>query len=461
MPFLSDIVILQTEILLNCTMKIQLSDHFNYKKLILFTLPSMLMMIASSIYCMVDGYCVSNFIGKEALAAVNLIMPFPVICSTIGMMLGTGGSALIARTLGKQGQERANKLFSMVVSVSIIVGLLISIIGFIFIPDISLLLGANDSLLPYCITYGRIFMLALVPFTLEGLFQTLLITAEKPNLGLIFVVVSGVCNISLDFLFLGYYDCGIEGAAWATLISSMIGGVGPLIYFLLPQNSLLHLTSPMFDCKALIEICWNGSSEMINNVSGSVCAILYNLQLMKLIGEDGVAAYGVIMYVNFIFLSIFGGYMMGLESIVAYHYGAENHDEVKNLRRRSILLTCLFGIVMFIFAEICAPFFVKTFVGYDALLSEISTHAFRLYAIAFLVMGFNGLTSSFFTALGNGKLSATISFCRTFVFEISSVIFLPLIIGIDGVWLSLTVAECCCLLVSWYFYQKYKKQNIY
>lgn len=446
---------------MSTTMKIQLSDHFDYKRLILFSIPSILMMIFSSLYSMVDGYCVSNFVGKDALASVNLIMPFPIICSTIGMMLSTGGAAYIARTLGQQKNERANGIFSLVVITSILIGLIGSVIGFVFIPNIAVFLGANEVLLPYCIIYGRIFMLSILPFTLQVIFQVLFVTAERPRLGLFFILLSGMTNIVLDFLLLGKFHMGIDGAAWATFISCMIGCFGPLCYFMKSNDCILHLTRPIWDWRALIDICWNGFSEMVNSVSASVCAILYNLQLMRIIGEDGVAAYGVIMYVNFIFLALIGGYLTGLENVIGYHYGAGNNAELQNLRRRSFNIIMFLGIFMFVSAEISAPSLAKIFVGYDESLTDISIRAFRLYAFSFLVMGFNGFTSTLFTALGNGLISAIISFCHTFVFEILSVLLLPLLLGLDGVWIALAVAEICCLFVSYFFYVKYKKHYLY
>lgn len=443
-------------------MNIQLSDHFDYKRLIIFTVPSMMMMILSSIYGMVDGYFVSNFVGKNALAAINLIMPFPMICSAIGMMLGSGGAALIARTLGRKQNERANRIFSLVITVSTLIALVSAILGAIFIPEISVLLGANEAILDECVVYGRIFMFSLVPFALQSIFDVLLVTAERPRLGLVFTICAGLTNIVLDLLLLGYFHLGIEGAAWATFFSSLVGGVGPLLYFLLPNKSMLRLASkPIWDGRVLQKICWNGSSEMISSISGSVCAILYNLQLMSLMGEDGVAAYGVIMYVDFIFISLLGGYMMGLENIVAYHHGAENHEEVKSLRQKSLKFVAIMGLLMFVAAELSAGALANFFVGYDQALTELATHAFRLYASAFLVMGFNSFASSFFTALGNGSISATISFCHTFVFEILAVLLLPLCLGADGIWLSLLVAECCCLLVSWFFFKRNQKRYQY
>lgn len=442
-------------------MKIQLSDHFDYSRLLRFTIPSMLMMIFTSVYGVVDGLCVSNFVGKEALAAVNLVWPFSMFCSSIGMMLGTGGAALIARTLGRGQQERAKGLFSMVVAVAIIASIVLTVIGIIFMPEIATILGADETLEPLAITYGRILTLSLVFFVMQNMFQTLLITAERPQLGFLFIVAAGVINIVLDILFLMVLHWGIEGAAWATLISCMVGGFGPLQYFLLPNKSPLHFVRPLWDMKALRKICGNGSSEMVLDLSIPLCTMLYNLQLMKFLGQDGVAAFGVVNYVNMVFISLFIGYLMGIESIVAYHYGAQNSDEVQNLRRRSIHLMLGIGLVMFLGGELLAYPLSKVFVGYDTNLLALSVHAFRLYAIGFLIMGMNALASSFFTALGNGWVSAVISFCRTFLFQAVSVIVLPLILGLDGIWLALAVGEFICLFVSYYYYLKYKTRYNY
>lgn len=441
--------------------KIQLSDHFNYKRLLRFTIPSMMMMIFTSIYGVVDGFCVSNLVGKDAFAALNLIMPFPMLCSALGMMLGTGGAAYIARTLGRGQKERAQGILSMVVIVAVTVSLLATLIGVIFMPQIAKSFGANDVMLPLCITYGRIFMLGLAPFILQNIFQVLLVTAERPNFGLFFIVAAGITNIVLDLTFMGVFHWGIAGAAWATVISCVVGGFGPLVYFLSPNKSLLRLIHPLWDMKALRNICWNGSSEMVIDLSIPICSILYNLQLMRMLGEDGVSAYGVIMYVNFIFMALFIGYLMGLESIIGYHYGAKNQEEVQNLRYRSIRLMTGIGLVMCGSAELCAPLLSHIFVGYDAELAAITTRAFRLYSLAFLIMGYNAMASSLFTALGNGLISAIISFCRTFLFQALAVLLLPLVLGLDGIWLAMFVGEVLCLCVSGYYYKKYKERYGY
>lgn len=421
----------------------------------------MLMMIFTSVYGVVDGLCVSNYIGKEALASVNLVWPFSMFCSSIGMMLGTGGAALIARTLGRGQKERAKGLFSMIVAVAIIASLVITVIGMVFMPEIAVILGADEELLPLCITYGRILTLSLVFFVMQQMFQTLLITAERPQLGFGFIVGAGIVNIVLDILFLMVFHWGIEGAAWATLLSCIVGGLGPLIYFLTPNSSLLRFTRPLWDWRALLKACGNGSSEMVLDLSIPLCTMLYNVQLMKMSGQDGVAAFGVINYVCMIFMGLFIGYLMGMENIVAYHYGAENTQEVQNLRRRSVHLMLGIGLVMCLGAELAAAPLSRFFVGYDGHLTELSTHAFRLYATGFLIMGLNALASSFFTALGNGLVSAIIAFCRTFLFQSVSIFLLPIVLGLDGIWLSLAVGECLCLVVSWWYYRRYKTRYNY
>lgn len=442
-------------------MNIQLSDHFDYKRLLQFTIPSMLMMIFTSIYGVVDGLCVSNFVGKEALAAVNLVWPFSMFCSSIGMMLGTGGAALIARTMGQGEYERAKGLFSMVIVTAILVSVAISVVGVLFMPQIALVLGADEELLPLCVTYGRILTLNLGFFVMQQMFQTLLITAERPNLGFFFMVGAGVANIFLDILFLMVFHWGIEGAAWATFLSCMVGGFGPLLYFLCPNKSLLRFTKPLWDMKALQKICGNGFSEMVLNLSIPLCTMLYNIQLMGMIGQDGVAAYGVINYICMIFMALFIGFLMGVENIVAFHFGAQNHEEVQNLRRRCIHLMLGIGCIMCVGAELTATPLAQFFVGYDETLVALSTHAFRLTALGYLIMGLNALASSFFTAFGNGLVSAIIAFCRTFLFQALSIFLLPLLLGLDGIWLSLLVGECLCLCVSAAYYKKYKLRYQY
>ncbi|MCR5569616.1 MAG: hypothetical protein K6G31_10120 [Paludibacteraceae bacterium] len=442
-------------------MAIQLSDHFNIKRLIRFTLPTIGMMVFTSIYGVVDGLCVSNLIGKDALAAVNIVMPFPLMCSSLGLMFGTGGAAYLSRLLGRGQKERAHRLLSLIVLASVTIGLIATVAGIAYMPLLSLMMGASKQLQHLCVAYGRTFMLCIIPYILQNIFQSLLITAERPRLGLCFTLIAGLTNIVLDLLFIGVLGMGVTGAAWATVASCTIGGFGPLIYLLSPNKSLLQMRKPQWHPRALAHICFNGASEMVTELSVPLCSILYNLQLMRIIGEDGVAAYGTITYVAYIFISILLGYLTGLENIIGYHYGAGNPTEVQNLRRKSLKLMGYFGITAFISAEVLSAWLANLFVGYDTTLTALTTHAFRLYSSAFLIMGINAFTSSLFTAVGNGGISGTISLCRALIFQTIALAVMPRLAGADGIWFSMFVGEFLCLAVSGWFYWRNKKRYNY
>lgn len=439
-------------------MKIQLSDHFTIKKLLRFVLPCIIMMIFTSIYGVVDGLFVSNYVGKTSFAAVNLIMPFLMILGALGFMFGTGGSAIVAQTLGEGKKEKANEYFSLIVYIVIISGAVLTIAGLLFLPKIASALGAEGEMLSDCILYGRIILLSLIAYMLQNVFQSFLVTAERPKLGLIFTIIAGFTNIILDYLFIAVFNFGLAGAAIATAASQIAGGIAPFIYFLSKRNtSLLRLTKTNFDRNLLLKTCINGSSELMTNISMSLVNMLYNFQLMRYIGEDGIAAYGVIMYVNFIFAAIFIGYSIGSAPVIGYHYGAGNYHELKNLFRKSILLILIWNILLTLLAIASANLLSGIFVGYDAALQELTRHGFILYSLAFLVMGINIFGSAFFTALGNGAVSAAISFLRTLLFQIISVLILPLLLGIDGIWLSIVAAEGMSLFVTLFFLIRYRK----
>lgn len=430
-------------------MKIQLSEHFTYKKLLRFVLPSIIMMIFTSIYSVVDGLFVSNFVGKTALAAINLTLPIIMGLSALGFMIGTGGSAIVARMLGEKKREKANEYFSMLIYVTAIGGILLSILGTIFIPAIASLLGAKGQLLSNCILYARLSFISMPAFMLQNVFQSFLTAAEKPKLGLFVTVAAGLTNAALDALFIVGFRWGLAGAALATGIGQMVGGVLPLIYFLRPNNSLLRLTGkPTLEAKPILKACGNGSSEMMSNIASSLVGMLYNFQLLIYIGEDGVSAYGVLMYVQFIFIAISIGYSIGVSPIVSYHYGAENTVEMKSLLRKSITLTLTVGVALTALAIAAAGPFAYIFVGFDESLFALTKHAFRLFSFSFLLAGFNIFCSGFFTALGNGGISALISFLRVLVFQASSVIVLPLILDIDGIWWAITVSEVMAAIIS-------------
>lgn len=442
-------------------MKIKLSDHFTYKRLFQFVLPSIAMMIFTSIYGVIDGFFVSNYAGKTEFAAVNLIIPFPMVLGAFGFMIGTGGSALVSITLGEGKKKEANEFFSMLIYVTIGVGLLLTVLGVVFTRQIAIFLGAEGKMLEYCVKYGRILLLALVPFMLQNVFQSFLVTAEKPTFGLVITVIAGVTNIVLDYVFIGVLQGGVVGAALATGISQFVGGMIPLVYFILPNKSQLGLIKAKINWSALIKTCFNGSSELMTNVSLSLVNMLYNFQLLRFAGEDGVAAYGVIMYVNFIFIAVFLGYAIGTAPIIGYHYGAANKGEMKNVYKKSILFNIVAGILMCVVAILLSGPLSKLFVGYDIDLYEMTKWGFSIFSISFLVTGLNIYASSFFTALGNGLVSALISFLRTLLFQVVAVLVLPIYFGLNGVWLAIVAAEGVALIVSVAFLILYRKKYGY
>jgi putative MATE family efflux protein len=442
-------------------MKIQLSEHFTYKKLIKFTIPTIIMMIFTSIYGVVDGIFVSNCVGSDAFAAVNLIMPILMIFGTIGFMIGTGGSALVSKTIGEGDKKKANKYFSMLIYLLVITGMVLTIVGLVFIEPMSKLLGADESMLKDCITYGRTIIIFLVVFVLQNCFQSFLIVAEKPTFGLIVSIVTGVTNMILDFLFMYVFRMGVFGAALATGISQLIGGIIPLVYFICNKNGTLKLVKAKFEWKAIFQSCVNGSSEMLTNLSMSLVNMLYNMQLMKYAGPDGVVAYGIIMYVGFIFAGTYLGYSIGTAPIIGYHYGAGNTEELKNLLKKSLKLIAITSLVMTGLAEILSRVLASIFVSYNVELLNMTTKAIRLFSISFIISGFNMFASSFFTALNNGVVSAAISFLRTLVFQVVMIFILPAILGLDGIWLAVVFAEILSLIVSSIFLIKNRKKYQY
>ena len=438
-------------------MEIKLSDHFTYRRLFRFVIPSIIMMIFTSIYGVVDGFFVSNFAGKTEFTAVNLIMPFPMLLAAFGFMMGTGGSALVSMTLGQGKKKEANEMFSMIVKVTVIVGVIISILGILFIEEIALLLGATENLLEPCVTYGRLLLITLTPFMLQNLFQSFLVTAEKPTLGLAVTVIAGVTNMVLDYVLIGVLRWGITGAALATGISQVIGGVIPLIFFLKKNSSELRIVPSKMDFRALGKACFNGSSEMMTNISLSFISILYNLQLLKYVGENGVAAYGVIMYVNFIFISVFLGYAIGTAPIVGYNFGAKNQPEMKNVYKKSMVFNIVAGIKMCIIAVALSGVLSGIFVGYDQELFAMTKRAFAIYSLGFIVTGVNIYGSAFFTAVGDGVLSAILSFLRILFFQAIAVLALPLFFENDGVWMANVTAEVIALIITVWLLAKNKK----
>jgi len=442
-------------------MKIQLSDHFTYKMLLRFVLPSIIMMVFTSIYGVVDGLFVSNFVGKTPFAAVNLVMPFIMIFGGIGFMFGTGGSALVAKTMGEGDKHRANRYFTMMIVVTLICGVIISTVGVIYMEPISIFLGADEEMLADCVLYGRIVLAFNTAFMLQNVFQSFLIAAEKPKLGLWVTVAAGVTNMVLDALFMAVFGWGVAGAAIATGISQVVGGVLPLVYFLRPNSSLLRMTKTKLELRPILQASGNGASELVSNVTASVVGMLYNFQLLRLSGQNGVAAYGVLMYVEFIFAAVFIGYAIGCAPIISYHFGADNHGELKNLLKKSVLLMGVGGLLMVGAAQALAVPMARLFVGYDDVLCQMTVHAFRISTVAFALVGFNIFNSSFFTALNDGAVSAIISFLRTFVFKLSAVLLLPMIWELDGIWWAEVVAEICAFGVGLSFLLGKRKKYHY
>ena len=442
-------------------MKIQLSEHFTYKKLIKFTMPTIIMMIFTSIYGVVDGIFVSNIIGSEAFAAINLIWPVIMIFGSLGFMIGTGGSALVSKTMGEGNKEKANEYFSMLIYLLIIVGIILTLLGIVFIRPIAQALGAEGKMLSDCIIYGTTILVALTAFLLQNAFQSFLVVAEKPTMGLIISIIVGLTNMILDFLFIYVFKMGVFGAALATGISQLIGGIVPFIYFSRGNDTPLQLVKTKFDWKAIGKACTNGSSEMLTNISLSLVNILYNMQLMKYAGADGIVAYGIIMYVGFIFIGTYVGYSVGSAPIISYHYGAENKEELKNLLKKSLKLIGITSIVMTLLAEILAKPLASIFVSYDKQLLDMTIIAIRLYSISYIISGLNIFSSSFFTALNNGLVSAIISFLRTLVFQILAILIFPAIWGLNGIWLAIVFAEGSSLIISTIFLVANRKKYQY
>lgn len=465
-------------------MRIQLSEHFTYKKLLRFSLPTIAMMIFTSIYCIVDGFFVSNFVGKTAFAAVNLIMPYLMIQGCFGFMIGTGGGALVAKTLGEGKRETADRYFTMLVCFTTIMGLVISAVSIVFMRPVVLFLGAEGAMVQECVTYGIIISAFNAAFMLQYFFQSFFVVAEKPNLGFGITMAAGLTNIVLDAVFIAGFHWGVAGAAAASVIGQCVGGVLPLVYFagrreaaaspensdlqekrrrkpVLKNTSLLQLRKTKMEASVLWKTCGNGSSELMSNISASFVGMLYNFQLMRYAGENGIAAYGVVMYTQMIFFAIYIGYAVGTSPIMSYHYGAGNHGEMRSLLRKSLSLMAGTGVVMMLFAQASASMLSGIFVGYDAELLEITAHAFVIFACSYLLSGVNIYASSFFTALNNGGVSAAISFMRTLIFQTGAVLLLPLLLGIDGIWWAVTVSEVMACLISAAFLAAKRKKYHY
>lgn len=442
-------------------MKIKLSDHFTYGKLLRFTLPSIVMMIFTSIYSVVDGLFVSNLVGENALSAVNIMFPVAMIVGAVGFMLGSGGSAIVARTMGEGKQELANQYFTMIILSVLGAGVVLSLLSLLFVEPIARLAGASDLLMDDCLAYGTVVLGGSFVFMLQVTFQTFFVTAELPKMGLFFSLASGVTNITLDYLFIGVFKMGVVGAAWGTVLAYGLGGVLPLLYFLKPTRGALRLCPTKLYFRELKNACINGSSELMSNLSSSLIGILYNLQLMRLVGESGVAAFSVMMYVDFAFAAIFLGFSMGSGPIVSFHYGAGNVNELKSILRKSLTIIGIASVSMVALAELLSRPLAMAFVGYSPSLMEMTVHGFRIFAWGYLTCGLGIYGSSFFTSLCNGLISALISFLRTFLFRGGMVLILPIFLGLEGIWFSIVAADILGALAAGALIWKYRKQYHY
>ena len=430
-------------------MTIRLSDHFTYRRLLRFTLPSIVMMVFTSVYGVVDGLFVSNFVGTTAFAAVNLVMPFIMVLGGVGAMLGTGGGALVAKTLGEGNTHRAQRYFTMMMRLMVISGVLLSVLGIACIRPVAYLFGATDAMIDDCAVYGTLVLVFNAPLLMQYAFQSFLVTAEKPRLGLLVTVLAGVTNMALDALFIAVFGWGVAGAALATGLSQCVGGLVPLFFFMSKRNNTaLRFQKTKFELRPILKACGNGASEMMSSISGSITGILYNRQLMAYAGENGVAAYGVIMYASFIFIGVFMGYSSGSAPIVGYHYGAGNHQELKSMLRKSLRLVVASGVAMTAAGLLLAAPLASVFVGYDAELLAMTIRALRICFTVFTVMGVNVYASSFFTALNDGGVSAAISFLRSLLLPAATILILPRLFGLDGIWYSLPAGEALALFVS-------------
>lgn len=442
-------------------MKIQISEHFTTKKLLTFCLPSIIMVVFTSIYGVVDGLFVSNYAGDTAFASVNFIMPLLMAFGSLGFMFGTGGSAIVAKTFGEGKKELANQYFTMIVSANIIVGVILAVIGFIFLKPMAILMKASEEMLPYCLKYGRILICAVPFFMLQNVFQSFFVTAGKADIGLKVSILSGMINMLFDFLFIKVFRWGVTGAGLATALCQTVGAIIPLFYFSRQNTSLLRFVKFKFNRKIIFRTCTNGSSELMTNISMSLVNMLYNRQLMKYVGQNGVSAYGVIMYVGFIFVSIFIGLSIGSAPVVSYNYGAKNSGELKNIFRKCLVIISFIAVAMVILSQAIANPLAEIFVGYKPDLFELTVHAFRIYAVSFMLAGFNIYGSSFFTALNNGVVSAIISFLRTLLFQVIMVLVIPLVFGLDGIWSSIIFAELSALFVTTFFIFRNRKKYGY
>ena len=443
-------------------MKVELAGHYGFRRLVKTSLPMIAMMIVTSVYSIIDGFFISNFAGATAFAAMNIVWPALALISAVGLMIGTGGSALVSKTLGEGDTDRADEIFTMLVHIALIIGAVLTVGLFIFMKPLVIALGAEGEMIPKAVMYGRIVVLAMPEFIMQMMFQSFYMTAERPELGTRMSIISGCINIALDALFVVGFGWDLTGAAVATALALAVGGIYPLCFFSSKKNEthLQFVSFSRIDWKAIARTCTNGMSEYVGNIALNIVSIGYNLQLMKYIGENGVSAYGIIMYVGFIFAAVYIGYNLCVSQVIAFNFGAGNRAELRSLLKKSLLLIGIGGVIMTALAEGTAPLLAKIFVGYDAELCSLTVRALRIYMLSFLICGFNMFCSAWFTALNNGLVSAVAAFARTLIFELGAVLIVPGIIGIDGIWLAVSIAEVLAILMSATLILAYRKRYL-
>ena len=430
-----------------------LSDHFTYRKIFRMTIAPILMMIFTSLYVVVDGLFIANFVGKDAYAGENLIFPIIMIIGGIGFMFGTGGSALSAKLLGEGKKEEANQVFSMLLVFTFLVGIIVSIGGYFLVETFahgmaSITEDATDEMVKEAITYGKILIIGQAIFMLQNYFQSFLLVDERSRLGFIATLCAGIGNIILDFLFIVVFKLGVAGAALGTISGYFVGAIIPFIHFIKNKNGLIEFKLTRFKARPILKSCFNGSSEFVNNISSSIVGIVFNIQLLKFMGQNGVAAYGTIAYVSFLFVSIFIGYSIGMAPVISFNYGAENHDELKNVLRKSLIIIFIMELFMVLISFTCARPLAMLFSSGNNDLEELTINALRICSLAFIFTGIGIFTSSFFTALNNGALSALNAFMRTLVFQIAFILLLPLIFGASGIWWAIIFADCAAFILA-------------
>lgn len=444
-------------------MKIELSGHYSYSRILKTCIPSVLMILTTSVYSIVDGLFVSNFAGTTSFAALNIIWPAIATVAAFGLMFGTGGSALVAMVIGQDDRDRANGIFTMLIRAMLILGAVCGTLLFIFMRPVSIWLGADEAMLPDCIRYGRILVCAMPAFMSQMAFNSFFMTAEKPQLGTLLTVICGITNIAFDALFIVVFGWGLTGAAIATVLGMAVGGIYPLYYFSSKKRNTtkLKFVKADTDWHCIVRCCSNGLSEYVGNIALNIVSMCYNLQLMKLIGQDGVAVYGILMYIGYVYASVYIGYNIAVSPIVSFNYGAQNHDELKSLLRKSIVILLVAGTILTGLSEILSSPMAGIFVGYDPGLKALTARAIRIYMISFMICGLNMFVSAWFTALNNGIVSACAAFARTLVFEMGAIFILPLLLGLDGVWLAVDVADMLALVLAVILLSTFRKRYNY